>query len=368
MSTFSTESLEESIKREMLAMLAAKKAELGGGTVKIEVAAEPEEAIVPVVHRHCSEGYKWASDVIGNKLPSEADFPVKVYTDEEWDEKIRCFIPEPKRGYVIQEEQALDILRGWQMNDRILISGPTGAGKSSLIEHLCALIRQPFVRFNATGDMDSSMIFGQLTAQDGSTVWRDGVVTEAVRYGAVCAWDEYDVTPPEISMGMQWLLEENGKLFLKEMPGTSKDKFIIPHPDFRLVCLGNTLGQGDETGHHAGTTPQNSATIDRFGTAIRIGYLGAVQEAKMICSVIDKMPKGAADKLVKFAALVRQGYEQNTLSYTMSPRALLAVGRKMVTWGLTPRQACEKVYFNKLSPSQRRAAEQLFDKVYGTGK
>ena len=67
------------------------------------------------------------------------------------------------------------------------------------------------------------MIFGQLTAKGGSTIWEDGAVTEAVKYGAVFAWDEWDVTPPEISMGLQWLLEDNGKLLLKEKPGAIKD-------------------------------------------------------------------------------------------------------------------------------------------------
>lgn len=360
-STTSRSALEDSIKKEMMAMLAKAKPE-AAKVVEQVIAAAPE----PVAPRftHLPEGHKWASDVIGIKLDAN-DFPVRVFSPEFWDEKVRAFIPEAKKGYVIQVDAAVDILRAWEMNDRVLISGPTGAGKSSLVEHLCALVCRPFVRFNATGDMDSSMIFGQLTARDGSTVWVDGVVTEAVKYGAVCAWDEYDVTPPEISMGMQWLLEENGKLFLKEMPGAASDKFIIPHDHFRLVCLGNTLGSGDESGHHAGVNVQNSATIDRFGTAVKLGYLPAKHEIQMIVNVIDGFTKANADKLVKFAALIRQGYETSALGYTMSPRALLAIAKKMQLWGLTPRAATEKVYFNKLNASQRRAAEQMFDKVYG---
>src|ERR1019366_1575403 len=104
--------------------------------------------------------------------------------------------------------------------EKVLIYGPTGAGKSSIVEQLCAYVGRPFIRINCTGDMDSSMIFGQLVVRDGATVWVDGTVTEAVKYGAVFAWDEWDVTPPEISMGLQWLLEKDGKLFLKEMPGS----------------------------------------------------------------------------------------------------------------------------------------------------
>lgn len=359
--------LEKRLAEELKAMVKG-----AGGvhpfTFKAPSAPEPAPVDEPEPPKpeftHLPEGHKWASDVIGSKL--EQDFPVRIFTDTDWDERIRAFIPEPKRGYIIQVEQAVDILQAWESGDKVLISGPTGAGKSSLVEHLCALVRRPFVRFNATGDMDSSMIFGQLTARDGSTIWVDGVVTEGVRYGAVIAWDEFDVTPPEISMGMQWLLEDDGKLFLKEMPGTAVDKFIIPHEHNRIVCLGNTLGAGDESGRHAGVNVQNSATIDRFGTCIKLGYLPVSHEVSMLTSVVNGFTKANANKLVKFAALVRQGYETGSLGYTMSPRALIAIAKKMTQWGMSARQASEKVYFNKLNASQRRAAEQLFDKVYGS--
>jgi cobaltochelatase CobS len=241
-----------------------------------------------------------------------------------------------------------------------------GAGKSSLIEQLCARTKRPFIRVNCTGDMDSSMIFGQLTAKDGSTHWVDGAVTEAVKYGAVFAWDEWDVTPPEISMGLQWLLEDNGKLFLKEMPGNTKDRQIIPHEHFKLVAIGNTQGQGDDTGSHAGTNVQNSATLDRFGTAVYIGYLAPDVEEKMIqnkwSSVITKK---ATKELVKLANLVRQGYTSGQLNLTLSPRSLFSICKKL-SYGSSLTKAYQLVYLNKLNETQRKVANELFVKVYGT--
>ena len=173
----------------------------------------------------------YLSEVIGQSV--DQDFGVTVFQESDWDERIAPFVPSINTSYVIDKDLATNILRAWELNEKVLCYGPTGSGKSSLIEQLCARTYRPFVRINCTGDMDSSMIFGQLTAKDGSTIWVDGAATEAVRYGAVFAWDEWDVTPPEISMGLQWLLEDNGKLFLKEMPGATKDKQIIPHKDFR---------------------------------------------------------------------------------------------------------------------------------------
>jgi len=319
-----------------------------------------------VAHPKLKSNQKLFSELTGVYVRDEDDFGVTCFHDYEWDERLVPFIPEVDKGYVIEEEAASNILLAWELNEKVLCYGPTGAGKSSLIQQLCALTNRPFVRVNCTGDMDSSMIFGQLTAKDGSTIWVDGAVTEAVKYGAVFAWDEWDVTPPEISMGLQWLLEDNGKLFLKEMPGSTKDKQIVPHEHFRLVAIGNTQGQGDDTGSHAGTNVQNSATLDRFGTAVYINYLNPLVEEQMInnnwsASIAPKTTK----ELVKLANLIRQGYQAGQFNLTVSPRSLFSICRKMAA-GYTLKKAYKVVYLNKLNETQRKVADELFNKVFGS--
>ena len=308
----------------------------------------------------------WFSDLIGDdSVPDEENFGVTVFQDYPWHESIRSFVPSINETYVIDRELASSVLRAWELNEKVLCYGPTGAGKSSLIEQLCSLTGRPFIRVNCTGDMDTSMIFGQLTAKDGSTIWADGAVTEAVRHGAVFAWDEWDVTPPEISMGLQWLLEDDGKLFLKEMPGSTKDKQIVPHEHFKIVAIGNTQGQGDETGAHAGTNVQNSATLDRFGTAIYIDYLHPTTEEMMLVNKFPTIQKKTSKELVKLANLIRQGYKANQFNLTLSPRSLFSICRKVVA-GVPLKTALTLVYFNKLNDTQRRVAQELFTKIYGS--
>ena len=310
---------------------------------------------------------KYFSDVTNNKTLDEKDnFGVTVFDSYDWDERIASFIPKVDKDYVIDQEIAANVLRAWELNEKVLCFGPTGAGKSSLIEQLCAITKRPFIRINCTGDMDSSMIFGQLTAKDGSTHWVDGAVTEAVKYGAVFAWDEWDVTPPEISMGLQWLLEDEGKLFLKEMPGSTADKQIIPHENFRLVAIGNTQGQGDDTGSHAGTNVQNSATLDRFGTAVFVYYLRPAIEEKMLMNKWGSVITGkVAKELVKLANLIRQGYQAGQFNLTISPRSLFSICRKL-SYGSTLSEAYKVAYLNKLNETQRKVAKELFVKIYGS--
>ncbi len=310
------------------------------------------------------DSQRWLSEIIGSKLSVSEDFPVTSFADYDWDSRISSFIPAINDAYVIDKELASNVLRAWELNEKVLCFGPTGAGKSSLIEQLCARTKRPFIRVNCTGDMDSSMIFGQLTAKDGSTHWVDGAVTEAVKYGAVFAWDEWDVTPPEISMGLQWLLEDEGKLFLKEMPGSTTEKQIVPHEHFRIVAIGNTQGQGDESGAHAGTNVQNSATLDRFGTAVYIDYLRPDIEEKMLKNKFKDINTKALKELVKLANLIRTGYKASQFSLTMSPRSLFSICRKVQT-GCDLKQAFALVYLNKLNDTQRKVADELYTKVYG---
>lgn len=332
------------------------------------VAETPEDSVR--TRPELKPGQIYFSDLFRNIwIMDKEDFGVTIFKhmamDYPWDERIASFVPSINPAYVFDKDLAANVLRAWELNERVLCYGPTGAGKSSLIEQLCARTGRPFVRVNCTGDMDTSMIFGQLTAKDGSTIWVDGAVTEAVRYGAVFAWDEWDVTPPEISMGLQWLLEDEGKLFLKEMPGSTKDKQIVPHEHFRIVAIGNTQGQGDETGSHAGTNVQNSATLDRFGSAIYVDYLEAsIEETMLTNRWPTTITTKTAKELVKLANLIRNGYKASQFNLTMSPRSLFNICNK-VSFGMSLRAAFSLVYLNKLNDTQRKVADELFTKIYG---
>ena len=362
--------VEDLVKKALKEALDKRKTTIATPSLPVTMDDDDEEPVECGVETTVSakvelkDSQRWLSEIIGSKLSVSEDFPVTSFADYDWDSRVSSFIPAINDAYVIDKELASNVLRAWELNEKVLCFGPTGAGKSSLIEQLCARTKRPFIRVNCTGDMDSSMIFGQLTAKDGSTHWVDGAVTEAVKYGAVFAWDEWDVTPPEISMGLQWLLEDEGKLFLKEMPGSTTEKQIVPHEHFRIVAIGNTQGQGDESGAHAGTNVQNSATLDRFGTAVYIDYLRPDIEEKMLKNKFKDINAKALKELVKLANLIRTGYKASQFSLTMSPRSLFSICRKVQT-GCDLKQAFALVYLNKLNDTQRKVADELYTKVYG---
>jgi cobaltochelatase CobS len=316
-------------------------------------AAKPKEVVL-------AEGETLFSKMFGY-VPSMGDFGVR-WSETPDNPEIARLIPKEDKDYVVQKDEAALLVAGLMDNDKTLITGPTGSGKSSLVKFVCAKLNRPFIRINMSGDVESASLFGTLVVRGGATVWEDGAVTEAAKYGAVCLVDEWELMPAEIAMGMQNLLEDGGYLYLKEKPGTSEDRTVIPHEQFRLVFAGNTVGQGDTTGAFTGVGVQNTATIDRFTNTIRLGYLHQSHEVAIITSK-SGIEKKVATNMVRVANLVRGAYEQGRLGLTMSPRTLINWGNKTKRYDV--KYAFQVAFLEKLTPDDTKSVMELYNKVFG---
>jgi cobaltochelatase CobS len=345
---------------EMVAeALAAEFGSAPTGSVSANPATIP--AVKPPKPLVLGPNQKSAYDVLGIKEHTIDDFGVTVLKSEDIPEQIKMMVPEADPHYSPDLTAALFVLAAWEGCERVMIYGLPGTGKSSLIKYLCALTNRPFIRVNFAEDIESSAFLGGLVVEGGATIYKLGALAEAVMYGAVFLADEWDTAPPGVTMSCQWLLEDGGKLFLRDMPGTNEDRTLTPHENFRFVATGNTSGQGDDSGMFGGTTPQNSATLDRFTTSFRMDYLPADQEAAMIVARTG-IKKGEANKMVKVAALVRKAVEGGTLAMTMSPRTLISWGQKFDKFG---QQAVEIAFVNKLRPTDAKVVRDMVNKVFG---
>lgn len=349
------------ITTDMDTFVAAAMAEYMGEHAPKPAPATPAPEPVVVKEVVLKEGDSLFSEMFGSVPKNIPDFAVGKFTDVP--AELSAFIPKVDTDYVLQVEEAAAIASAIVDGDKVLISGPTGSGKSSLVKYVCAKLGAPFIRINMSADAESSTLFGQLVARDGSTVWEDGPITEAVRHGGVVLIDEWELMPPEISMGLQNLLEDDGYLYLKERPGSSEDKTIVPHKNFRIVCAGNTVGQGDDSGAFSGTSVQNSATLDRFTTTIYLGYLDTKHEINIIRNR-SKVSRELANNMVKFAHLVRNAYNNSAINLTMSPRTLINWAQKIDKHG-DVKAAFNLSFMAKLRESDKKVVSELYQKVYG---
>jgi MoxR-like ATPase len=329
---------------------------------KLPATSAPIAPVAPVVAHEVvvGTGQTLYSTVFGYK-PKFGDFAVTVLPPNS-DADINRLIPIADTDYVVQQEEAALLVAGIEDGDKSLITGPTGSGKSSLIKYVCAKLNRPFIRINMSGDVESAALFGTLTAGGGATKWQDGAITEACKYGAVCLVDEWELMPPEIAMGLQNLLEDGGSLYLKEKPGTSADRTVIPNAQFRLVFAGNTVGQGDTTGAFSGVGVQNTATIDRFTNTVRLDYLSPKHEVNIIRGK-SNVTESCAAMMVRLAGLVRNAYSDGKVGLTMSPRTLINWARKCHRYDT--KYALTVAFVEKLTPNDARSVMEFYTKVFG---
>ncbi len=313
------------------------------------------------------EGLYKFSEVYGFTPLSGIDHAVHKYSEEDWSPDISIHIPDMVEfdGYQAQKHELEMCVLGMEMRDKINITGPTGSGKSSMVKYICAKSCRPFIRINGRGDLESDSLLGMLTAESGDTKWVDGTITEGIKQGATICIDEWTVIPPEIMMALQWLMEENGQLYLSDKPGSSVDKLITPHPEYNLIFTDNTKGLGDDNGGFAATNVQNTATLDRFGTCIHVGYLAPSHELAILKARNPAMQDALGNKMIKFASLVRRAYDTNDVSMTCSPRTLInwctkAQYLKSVSLSL------KMAFFEKLpNESERTMVSGFFKTVFG---
>jgi cobaltochelatase CobS len=299
-----------------------------------------------------------------NVVPNlKSDLYLTKLDRSEIPEGIQDLIPTLNKQYIPDIEALTAVVNAVEGAEPMLITGPTGCGKSEMLAYVCALAERPFIRVNMSEDIDSSMVFGQIGAANGATYWDNGPAAEAGIYGALLNIDEYDAAPAGIAMGFQWMLEHQGKMYLKEKPGTSLDKTINLHKNFRVAFSGNTLGQGDDTGHFAGTQVQNTAMLDRIRCSIQMDYMSPAAELQMLEAAFPQVSSDIQTMMIQVANNIRGAYKKMEVGLTMSPRTLLNWNAKLMTYK-DPEIALTYAFLNKLRSSDRKVVAKLFARTF----
>jgi len=149
------------------------------------------------------------------------------------------------------------ILPAIKLGHPVALVGETGTGKTALVRYLAHSTGHRYVRINLKDMAEvSELVGGYVPTEDGSLVWKDGLLVEGMKSGSWVVLDEANLAGPGVLERLNQLLDRGGYLELQER-GEEDGQPIRPHSEFRLFV---TMNPTD----YAGRTALSPAFVNRF--------------------------------------------------------------------------------------------------------
>ena len=237
------------------------------------------------------------------------------------------------------------------------ITGLSGNGKTFSVEQACAQTGRELIRVNITIETDEDDLIGGFRLVDGSTVWHNGPVIEALQRGSILLLDEIDLASNKI-LCLQSVLEGKG-VFLKKI-----GKFIKPTNGFNIIATANTKGKGSDDGRFIGTNVLNEAFLERFPVTFEQSYPAPAVEQKILEGI--SLDLGLEDRdfckrLVDWGDIIRKTFYDGGIDEIISTRRLVHIIRAYSVFG--DKAKAIQVCVNRFDDETKQAFMELYDKV-----
>ena len=86
--------------------------------------------------------------------------------------------------YLPAGDEVVTFSRAYQRRLPVMLTGPTGCGKTRFVEHMGNVLERPVVTISCHDDLTSSDLVGRFVVAGGDVLWTDGPLTRAVKDGA----------------------------------------------------------------------------------------------------------------------------------------------------------------------------------------
>ena len=238
------------------------------------------------------------------------------------------------------------------------ISGPTGNGKSTMVEQICAKHKKPLIRVNLNMMTDEEQLIGSKTLQDGNVEIVEGPVLIAMRTGVTLLLDEIDAGAANTLLCLQPILE--GKPYYFKL----KNEMIVPAAGFNIIATANTKGKGSDDGRYIGTNVLNEAFLERFAVTFEQDYPNAKVEVKIVRNLMETfqcLDDEFAETLVKWADAIRRTFADGGVDETITTRRMIHIVRAFAIF--KNRVKAVELCCNRFDAATKAAFIDLYDKV-----
>lgn len=215
----------------------------------------------------------------------------------------------------------------------LLIKGPTGCGKSQLVQFMSEKLKIPLIKVACNEDTSSADLLGRFLIKGSETIWQDGPVTRAVRQGAILYLDEIAEAREDVIVALHPLTDHRREIYLDRI-----NEVVTAPASFMCVASFNP-------GYQQSFKELKPSTRQRFVNLV-MTYLDPANEAKVLVNQAN-VTQDVGTQLVKLANKIRQVSDFH-LKETVSTR-LLVNAAILIKDGMNARRACHVAIAEVLS-------------------
>lgn len=277
------------------------------------------------------------------------------------------YVPVPS-NYHFRPEVTADFLGWWSFGGlSCLISGPTGSGKSSLVNEVAARSNQPVFPVTGHNRLELIDLIGQYVPNGGGGfTFEYGSLPQAMKSGGVFLFDEIDLVDPSTLVGLNTILDGR-PLTLSANGG----EVIHPEPGFRFIATANTVGDGQgESNGYSGTLKMSKAFMNRLKWTFLLDYPEPNVEIDILEQLLGN--RDISEKMVAFAGEIRKIHtaEENPIPDTLSTRELVAWAEASLFFRQVPRvkhpiaHALRYTVVNRASQDGKPILREVYQRIF----
>lgn len=228
-------------------------------------------------------------------------------------------------NYQLNKNEERQFRLAYIRNLPVMLTGPTGCGKTRFIEHMGQQLNRPVITISCHDDLTSSDLVGRFMVRGGDVIWNDGPLTRAVKQGAICYLDEV-VEARHDSLAVLHSLTDHRRTLYLDRTGEE-----IRAPDtFMLVCSYNPA-------YRSSIKELKPSFRQRFVT-LSMDYLPPHREVEVLVKET-QVNEEAAQRLVELAVAIRNA--DTALHIEPPSTRVLVTAASLVAEGATELEAAE---------------------------
>ncbi len=233
----------------------------------------------------------------------------------------------------------------------LILKGPTGCGKTRFVEHMASHLDLPLITVSCHEDLTAADLVGRFLFKGNETIWQDGPLTLAVRYGGICYLDEIVEARKDTTVIIHSLTDDRRMLYIDQTA-----EVLRAHEDFMMVLSYNP-------GYQNVVKDLKQSTKQRFAS-LNFEYPPVETETRIVTSETG-VDEETAERLAQMAGEIRRlkgfGLEEGA-----STRLLVYAGRLIVD-GMDPLTACTTSVSHVLSddPEMIESVNDIVNAYFG---